>query len=115
MTIPSKELERFKGYRFTLREYKQSHSTLVLSAINPEDLSSRFELGFSEVHYIRMPLSWIGNIEEGSIFERDEILKTDTEESVELIRRVESGLKLYKANQNKIIIIGYLLHIGPWE
>jgi hypothetical protein len=62
-----------------------------------------------------MPLSWVGNIEEGSISECDEILKTDTEESVELIKRVESGLKLNKANQDKIIIIGYLLHIGPWE
>jgi hypothetical protein len=87
----------------------------VLSAINPGDLSSRFELGFSEVHYIRMLHSWVGNIEERSISERDEILKTDAEESVKLIRQAESGLKLYKANQDKIIIIGYLLHIGPWE
>jgi hypothetical protein len=58
----------------------------VLSAINPGDLSSRFELGFSEVHYIRMLHSWVGNIEERSISERDEILKTDAEESVKLIR-----------------------------
>lgn len=115
MTIPSKELEKFNSYRFTLKEYKQSHSTLVLSAINPENPSSRFQLGFSEVCYLRMPLSWIGNMEEGPISERDEIIKTNLKDSYEIIIRFDPEIKLYKSNQDESIIIGYLLHIGPWE
>jgi len=111
MTIPTKELAKFDGFRFTLREYKTSHSTLVLSAVNLKDASSKFELGFADVHYIKLPASWVGRFEEGTIAERDEIIKRDVKFLEGLIHTPSSSLKLYNVNQDEVLIIGSLMHI----
>ena len=67
-------LQKLNGYRFTLRGYKINHSEMLLSAINPEDTSIRFNIGFANVHYIRIPISWIGSFVIGSASEREEII-----------------------------------------
>lgn len=102
-------LQRLKNYRFSLREYKINHSELVLSAINPDNVSFRFNIGFADVYYIQLPTSWIGSFEIGSDKEREEIIyKTSLP-----IGGFDSNIKLYKSLQGEVRILGVLMRVEP--
>ncbi len=100
-------LQNLNGYRFTLQRYKINHSELLLSAIRPDDTSFRFNIGFANVHYIQMPISWIGSFVIGSDSEREEIINR-----IGLhIGGFGSAVELFKSLQNEVLILGALMLI----
>lgn len=104
-------LQGLKNYRFSLREYKINHSELVLSAVNPDNASFRFNIGFADVYYIQLPTSWIGSFEIGSDSEREEIMSR-----IGLpIRGIASAVKLFKSLQSEILILGALMLMEPTD
>lgn len=98
------ELEKLHNYRFIFEEYKFNHSELVLSAVNTNDPSHRFRIGFGDVSYLQMPIGWTGSFTIGSEDELKSVIN-------KLDFPVSSTTKLYKANNGEIIILGTLMQI----
>ncbi|HKY55598.1 MAG TPA: hypothetical protein VJM08_14880 [Anaerolineales bacterium] len=111
MTKLIESLQTLKNYRFTLQSYKLNHSELELSAINPDDPSLRFKIGFMAVYYFQLPISWIGSFKIGSDSEQEAIIrKTGLS-----LRESSSGVKLYKSLDGEVLILGALGLITPGD
>ena len=109
MTKLIESLQTLKNYRFSLQRYKINHSELELSAVNPNDTSLRFTIGFMDVYYIQLPISWIGSFKVGSDSEREAIIhKTGLS-----IGGFSSGVKLFKSLDGEVLILGALGLIKP--
>ena len=103
-------LQSLNRYRFSLQAYKTSHSEVELSAINPNDTSLRFKVGFADVHYIQLPISWIGSFIVGSDNEREEVIHRT---GLRPVGAVSSEVKLYKSLQGEVLILGGLMLVQP--
>ena len=111
MTQLIESLRSLKTYRFTLRRYKINHSELALSAINPDATRLRYMVGFANVHYIQLPVSWVGSFVTGSDTETEEIIN----KAGLSISGSSSGFKLYKSLEGEVLILGALMLIKPGD
>lgn len=92
-----KELEKLKGYRYSLWDYEKSHSVLTIRAVHPDRSRHNVHLSFIFVRYIQMPIRWQeGDLTLASEAEFVEIVKKrmGLQETLETLREV---ISLFKA------------------